>query len=193
MFSMLTLCIKHIPNINQDYGIDTDLVSIPRYYILVSYRSQNYGIEPSLHSPPFNYKHQKIWLHQSTNYSVYEHLVLATDTTFIPQSMPNHVKQILRDSASSCHVCCDAVFHTYFVVIECVDWNKFVWIKVLFLENHNISYLLYLSRAEMHFGDTWNKCTTLCYLLCLYIISIMFDVLANHRKNLLIQMCRVAL
>ncbi len=48
MFSMLTLCIKHIPNINQDYGIDTDLVSIPRYYILVSYRSQNYGIEPSL-------------------------------------------------------------------------------------------------------------------------------------------------
>ncbi len=28
------------------YGID--LVSIPRYYILVSYRSQNYGIEPSL-------------------------------------------------------------------------------------------------------------------------------------------------
>ncbi len=48
MFSMLTLCIKDIPNINQDYGIDTDLVSIPRYYILVSYRSQNYGIEPSL-------------------------------------------------------------------------------------------------------------------------------------------------
>ncbi len=48
MFSMLTLCIKHIPNINQDYGIDTDLVSIPRYYILVSYQSQNYGIEPSL-------------------------------------------------------------------------------------------------------------------------------------------------
>ncbi len=45
---MLTLCIKHIPNINQDFGIDTDLVSIPRYYILVSYRSQNYGIEPSL-------------------------------------------------------------------------------------------------------------------------------------------------
>ncbi len=35
MFSMLTLCIKHITNINQDYGIDTDLVSIPRYYILV--------------------------------------------------------------------------------------------------------------------------------------------------------------
>ncbi len=60
------------------------------------------------------------------------------------------------------------VFHTYFVVIECVDWNKFVWIKVLFLENHNISYLLYLSRAEMHFGDTWNKCTTLCYLLSLH-------------------------
>ncbi len=28
------------------YGID--LVSIPRYYILVSYQSQNYGIEPSL-------------------------------------------------------------------------------------------------------------------------------------------------
>ncbi len=28
------------------YGID--LVSKPRYYILVSYRSQNYGIEPSL-------------------------------------------------------------------------------------------------------------------------------------------------
>ncbi len=28
------------------YGID--LVSIPRYYILISYRSQNYGIEPSL-------------------------------------------------------------------------------------------------------------------------------------------------
>ncbi len=26
MFSMLTLCIKHIPNINQDFGIDTDLV-----------------------------------------------------------------------------------------------------------------------------------------------------------------------
>ncbi len=48
MFSMLTLCIKHIPNINQGYGIDTDLVSIPRYYILVSYRIQNYGIEPSL-------------------------------------------------------------------------------------------------------------------------------------------------
>ncbi len=24
MFSMLTLCIKHIPNINQDYGIDID-------------------------------------------------------------------------------------------------------------------------------------------------------------------------
>ncbi len=48
MCSMLTLCIKCIPNINQDYGIDIDLVSIPRYYILVSYRSQNYGIEPSL-------------------------------------------------------------------------------------------------------------------------------------------------
>ncbi len=48
MFSMLTFCIKHIPNINQDFGIDTDLVSIPRYYILLSYRSQNYGIEPSL-------------------------------------------------------------------------------------------------------------------------------------------------
>ncbi len=48
MFSMLTLCIKHIPNINQGYGIDTDLVLIPRYYILVSYRNQNYGIEPSL-------------------------------------------------------------------------------------------------------------------------------------------------
>ncbi len=28
------------------YGIN--LASIPRYYILVSYRSQNYGIEPSL-------------------------------------------------------------------------------------------------------------------------------------------------
>ncbi len=28
------------------YGID--FVSIPRYYILVSYWSQNYGIEPSL-------------------------------------------------------------------------------------------------------------------------------------------------
>ncbi len=28
------------------YGID--FVSIPRYYILVSYQSQNYGIEPSL-------------------------------------------------------------------------------------------------------------------------------------------------
>ncbi len=28
------------------YGID--LVSIPRYYIMVSYRSQNDGIEPSL-------------------------------------------------------------------------------------------------------------------------------------------------
>ncbi len=28
------------------YGID--LVLIPRYYILVSYWSQNYGIEPSL-------------------------------------------------------------------------------------------------------------------------------------------------
>ncbi len=86
-----------------------------------------------------------------------------------------------RHSASSCHVCWDAVFYTYFVVIECVDWNKFVWIKVLFLENH-ISYLLYLSRTGMHFGDTWNKCPTLC-LLCLYIISIMFDVLADHRKN----------
>ncbi len=33
------------------YGID--LVSIPRYYILVSYRSQNYGIEPSLHESNF--------------------------------------------------------------------------------------------------------------------------------------------
>ncbi len=30
-------------------------------------------------------------------------------------------------------------------------------------------------------------------LLCLYIISIIFDVLADHRKNLLIQMCRVEL
>ncbi len=30
-------------------------------------------------------------------------------------------------------------------------------------------------------------------LLCLYVISIMFDVLADHRKNLLIQMCRVEL
>ncbi len=29
--------------------------------------------------------------------------------------------------------------------------------------------------------------------LCLYIISIMFDVLADHRNNLLIQMCRVEL
>ncbi len=26
MFSMLTLCIKHIPNINQDYGIDTEVL-----------------------------------------------------------------------------------------------------------------------------------------------------------------------
>ncbi len=53
MFSMLTLCIKHIPNINQDFGIDTELVSIPRYYILVSYRSQNYGIELSLQQVKF--------------------------------------------------------------------------------------------------------------------------------------------
>ncbi len=55
---MLTLCIKHIPNINQDFGIDYDLVLIPRYYILVSYRSQNYGIEPSLsqrHTSVLNY------------------------------------------------------------------------------------------------------------------------------------------
>ncbi len=43
-----------------------------------------------------------------------------------------------RHSASSCHVCWDAVFCTYFVVIECVDWNKFVWIKVLFLDNYFI-------------------------------------------------------
>ncbi len=56
MFSMLTLCIKHIPNNNQDYGIDTDLVSIPRYYILVSYRNQNYGIEPSLYPNDFWHK-----------------------------------------------------------------------------------------------------------------------------------------
>ncbi len=73
MFSMLTLCIKHIHNIltkiNKYYIYDDDqtlkkkfsplflelfsgylspMVSIPRYYILVSYRSQNYGIEPSL-------------------------------------------------------------------------------------------------------------------------------------------------
>ncbi len=58
-----------------------------------------------------------------------------------------------RHSASSCHVCWDAVFCTYFVLIECVDWNKFVWIQVLFLGNQNISYLLYLSRTRMHFGD----------------------------------------
>ncbi len=94
------------------------------------------------HTPPFHYKHQdggeKIWLHQGTNYSVHEHLVLTTDTKVIPQFMHNHVNQILRDSASSCHVCWDAVFCTYFVVIECVDWNKIVWIKVLFLENYFI-------------------------------------------------------
>ncbi len=59
-----------------------------------------------------------------------------------------------RHSASSCHVYWDAVFWTCFVVIECVDWYKFVWIKVLFLENHDISYLLYLSKTGMHFGDT---------------------------------------
>ncbi len=78
---------------------------------------------------------------------------------------------------------------TYFEVIECVDWNKFVWIKVLFLDSHNISYLLYLSSTGMHFGDTWNKCPT----LCLFCLSITFDVLVDHRKNLLIQMCRVEL
>ncbi len=37
------------------YGID--LVSIPRYYILVLYRSQNYGIEPSL---AVSQKHQTV-------------------------------------------------------------------------------------------------------------------------------------
>jgi len=42
----------------------------------------------------------------------------------------------------------------------------------------------------MHFSDTWNKCPTL-WLLYLSIISIMFDVFADHRNNLLIQMCRV--
>ncbi len=74
MFSMLTLCIKHIHNIltkiNKYYiymmmikhfnffsvhlflelfsGYLSPMVSITRYYILASYRSQNYGIEPSL-------------------------------------------------------------------------------------------------------------------------------------------------
>ncbi len=39
----------------------------------------------------------------------------------------------------------------------------------------------------MHFGDIKQTPNIMC-LLCLYI---MFDVLADHRKNLLIQMCRV--
>ncbi len=142
------------------------------------------------HTPPFHYKHQdggeKIWLHQGTNYSVHEHLVLTTDKSYTTIHAQSCQPDTERYSASSCHVCWDAVFCTYFVVI--VDWNKFVWIKVLFLENH-ISYLLHLSRTGMHFGDTWNKCPT----LCLYIISIIFDVLADHRKNLRIQMCRVEL
>ncbi len=62
---------------------------------------------------------------------------------------------------------CSALSSLSHHIIECVDWNRFVWIKVLFLENHNISYLLYLSSTGMHFGDTWNKCPTLC-VFCVF-------------------------
>ncbi len=51
--------------------------------------------------------------------TTHEHLVLTTDTDVISQSMHNHVNQILRDT---CHVCWDAVFCTYFIVI--VRWPR---------------------------------------------------------------------
>ncbi len=39
---------KKLIHLSFEAGYLSPMVSIPRYYILVSYRSQNYGIEPSL-------------------------------------------------------------------------------------------------------------------------------------------------
>ncbi len=121
------------------------------------------------HTPPFHYKHQdggeKIW--KKCDY------IRAPNTCFNHRHKSYtkiHAQSCQPDTerhSASCHVCWDAVICTYFVVIECFDWNKFVWIKVLFLENHNSSYLLYLNRTGMHFGDTWNKCPTLC-VFCVF-------------------------
>ncbi len=111
---------------------------------------------------------------------VHEHLVLTKDTKVIPQSCQPDTE---RHSASSCHLCWDAVFCTYFVVIECVDWNKFVWMKALFLDNYLIFLICCIWAGQ---GCTLVKHETnaqhMC-LLCLYIISIMFDVLADHRNK----------
>ncbi len=110
----------------------------------------------------------------------------------LPQFMHNHVtscQDTCMDSALLCHVWWDAVFCTYFIGIGCVDWNMFVWIKVLFLENHNISHQVCLSRKGEHFPDTWNIMSnkTQNKWFCVFITAVMFDVPAGHMKNLLIQ------
>ncbi len=113
MFSMLTLCIKHLPNILTEinkyyiyiyddqtlliffsslifgvifwlfvtYGID--LVSIPRYYILVSYRSQNYGIEPSLLLCQCLTFHQQIYI-----FFLFTTFSLVFDSGILPKIYP---------------------------------------------------------------------------------------------------------
>ncbi len=62
-----------------------------------------------------------ISLHQGTNYSVHEHLVLPQTQSYTTIHAQSCQTDTERHSASSCHVCWDAVFCTYFVVIECVD------------------------------------------------------------------------
>ncbi len=86
------------------------------------------------HTPPFHYKHQdggeKIW--KKCDY------IRAPNTCFNHRHKSYtkiHAQSCQPDTerhSASCHVCWDAVICTYFVVIECFDWNKFVWIKVLF-------------------------------------------------------------
>ncbi len=45
---IINILIKLFSNLYFEAGYLSPMVSILRYYILVSYRSQNYGIEPSL-------------------------------------------------------------------------------------------------------------------------------------------------
>ncbi len=121
---------------------------------------------------------RKIWLHQGTNYSVYEHLVLTTDTKVIPlpdtfiQSDLQYMQaihffvsicvpwelnpQLLRcwcnalttepQEQRSNQILRDTVHHRVMCALLCVDWNKFVWITFLFLENYFI-FLICCIRA----------------------------------------------
>ncbi len=61
------------------------------------------------HTPPFQYKHQdigeKIWLHQGTNYSVHEHLVLTS---------------YLKLYHNSCTIMSTRYWETQCIIVSCV-------------------------------------------------------------------------